>query len=685
MSLPRFLLGPAILACTIAGAASPAMANEIEPSVSHLAPGGERVGRFSERTIVAAFEIDRDAMRLVSYTLKDRPFERSLEIAGARALAEGGSVQAEVILHDASGERYTQRVEAGRICLLHSAETPAHVQGDTIFVHRDAFVTELPELAGFDQVELAYHDLARGQPVRRTLGVETLDSGRFLPSGGPHAYVDLAFAGESTTPPPAPAANDILWPENFSDPDIYRLEGDESQVAKRINIVVVPDGYRYTEKSTMDAHFTAMVNEFRSFTPYKEHDPFVNYTLVYAYSAESGTDQCDCDDIRNTAMATGFPEAVSTCGHSDNRCLYYNGACEPSAISNIVATELRAPAVDATVVMVNTTRYGGCGGARGVYSAGDSAATQIAVHELGHSLGGLADEYSYDEGCGVFAGEVNTSKNALEGAWPEWIADIGAPREGAQYWQECIFRPLDNCEMRSLNQPFCPVCNQKWAKIYFSHFRVAPSAPVSSFSPGSFVNAQPEVLQPFEITTRLAEGPQVTNSITWRIQGPGFPSPTIVATDTTSYAHSFTEIGQYTVSAEVIADTNFIKPIRYDANVDTIGWQVQVTEALLPPEISGPGHAPFRFTNKFTVWWEEASQIGADSYNLYRGDVSALAGGDYGACLESGLTYPSTTVAEDPPSDSCWTYLIAGFNNAGEGPLGADAEGVQRTPGSPCP
>ena len=105
-------------------------------------------------------------------------------------------------------------------------------------------------------------------------------------------------------------------------------------------------------------------------------------------------------------------------------------------MANLTAAELRAPYRDETIVMVNTTRYGGCGGSRAVYSAGNSAATELAVHEVGHSLGGLADEYAYTDACGSTAGEINTSLNPDEGAWHEWIGDLGAPVEGGRIGNE---------------------------------------------------------------------------------------------------------------------------------------------------------------------------------------------------------------------------------------------------------
>ncbi|HET6373599.1 MAG TPA: M64 family metallopeptidase, partial [Candidatus Polarisedimenticolia bacterium] len=347
---------------------------------------------------------------------------------------------------------------------------------------------------------------------------------------------------------------------------------------QRINVVIVPDGYTYSDKATMQAHADQLVAYFRGKTPYAEHDRFFNYILVYAYSVESGTDQCDCGIIRDTAMATSFPNAGYPCQDQGNRCLYYGSSCDPGTSSHITQAELRAPAQDVTIMMVNTSRYGGCGGTRAVYSAGNSAATEIAVHELGHTLAGLADEYESFSGCGSSAGGINTSTNSTSGAWPEWIADLGAPRQGAQYYPSCIYRPANNCDMRALFQPFCPVCNQRWGLTIYGHPRVRPTAPIASTTPptGPAINVNGGDQVSFSVGTRLAPGPGAINAIIWRIQGPGFPTPTVIATGTPNLTRAFNTSGSFTISCEVIADTNFIKPSKNAYNVDQASWTVLV-------------------------------------------------------------------------------------------------------------
>jgi hypothetical protein len=411
----------------------------------------------------------------------------------------------------------------------------------------------------------------------------------------------------------------------------------------------------------------------------------MNYILVYGYSQETGTDQCDCGIIRDTAMGTRFLESVPTCGSSANRCLYYGGGCDTSGATNIAAAELRAPFQDETVVMVNTSRYGGCGGARAVYGAGNGSAVEIAVHEVGHTLGGLDDEYQGNPGCGSSAGGANTSLNAVDGDWPEWIAELGAPRQGARYYDQCIYRPSSSCEMRSLGPEFCAVCNQHWSLVTFGHPNVSATAPLESVSPS--MPQQVAVVGgsiPFSITLRLSSGAAITNEIRWSLTTPGSPVPTLVAQDTASHAQEFLEEGTHTLTAEVIADTNFVKPARYGANRDVFSWEIEVTAAFPPSEVSAPGSDPLLFFSAMRLEWQDAAALGASAYNLYRGELNALGQGNYGSCLLPNIAQNFSFILGAPPPEAAWFYLVTARNSAGEGSLGQDSAGAGRSNGAPC-
>ena len=583
LRLPVFLSLALIAVCPAPGVGA---APQPLPPPSPAGAFGEPVVRLSDRTLVLAIEVQRDGARLLSYTLKERPFVRPLPGPALEADVRDLSPRLEVVLLGPGEVRQAQQVDAGPLCLLHDADAPPHVRGDRIAVHRESLLVEVPEIAGYDRVEFARYE-RDGSGSRRVLGSDSLDRSRFTPAGGDVEFRDLAIATSAAEGAleSVATAGTVHWPEEYGDPDLYRIYGNAAEVSQRINIVLVPDGYTYAQKATLNAHADAMVAAFRNRTPYAEHDRFFNYILVYAYSTQTGTDECDCNIITDTAMGSGFPNEGYPCGDSGNRCLYYGWSCDTPATGNIVAAEMRAPARDATVVLVNTARYGGCGGARAVYAAANSVATEIALHEVGHSVGGLADEYAGDPSCGTYASEINTSRNSFSGAWPEWISTIGSPRLGADYYEQCIYRPEANCEMRALNQPFCRVCNQQWARTIFGHYRVSPTAPVASFTPASPAEVTVQTPVPFTVTTRLATGS--TNTFTWKLQGPGFPTPTVIATGVTTHTPAFPTPGDYTLTCEVVADTNFIKPVKNAGNVDVVTWSVHAVDATVDGDGDG--------------------------------------------------------------------------------------------------
>jgi hypothetical protein len=236
--------------------------------------------------------------------------------------------------------------------------------------------------------------------------------------------------------------------------------------------------------------------------------------------------------------------------------------------------------------------------------------------------------------------------------------------------------------MRSLNQPFCAVCNQHWSLITFGHPRVTPTAPIESQSPDLFVAAWEGLPVDFSVVARLSAGAGVSNLLTWRLNSP-VAFGEIVATGTSDHTHVFPLAGIYGLSLEIIADANFIKRSKDGPNRGVATWAIGVHPP--PPEISAPGSPqPLQFTAADDLNWEDAATAGAQSYNVYRGDISDLPGGSYGDCLLPDVAENSTSVPGVPPASVTWFYLVTGVNPAGEGPPGAAASGAPRVLGTAC-
>jgi hypothetical protein len=70
-------------------------------------------------------------------------------------------------------------------------------------------------------------------------------------------------------------------------------------------------------------------------------------------------------------------------------------------VNNATAIDVmnnQVPAWDQGLVIVNTSIWGGAGGTPGTTSLSPGW-EGIAIHEIGHSVFGLADEYEYRAGC----------------------------------------------------------------------------------------------------------------------------------------------------------------------------------------------------------------------------------------------------------------------------------------------
>lgn len=132
------------------------------------------------------------------------------------------------------------------------------------------------------------------------------------------------------------------------------------------------------------------------------------------------------------------------------------------------------------LVIVNTPNYGGSGGAATVFSCEPTWGTEICLHELGHSLFDLADEYEAAGQPGDSVADepnVSTTADRAHLKWADLVkpttplptqrqgqpapagAEVGA-YEGARYQSKDLYRPQPDCKMRTPGQPYCAVCER---------------------------------------------------------------------------------------------------------------------------------------------------------------------------------------------------------------------------------
>ncbi len=146
---------------------------------------------------------------------------------------------------------------------------------------------------------------------------------------------------------------------------------------------------------------------------------------------------------------------------------------------------------DHIIIMVNSSKYGG-GAIYNFYAVSSvhPMCGKIMPHELGHSIGGLADEYVdadlsyaeiYPRGIEPLAPNITTlvdfgSKweamlpagtpiptKPVKGLGPKECGPLGV-YEGAGYQAKGIYRPVTNC-MMNYYADFCPVCSKRLEEV----------------------------------------------------------------------------------------------------------------------------------------------------------------------------------------------------------------------------
>src|SRR5262245_8543821 len=291
---------------------------------------------------------------------------------------------------------------------------------------------------------------------------------------------------------------------------------------RAFNVVLLAEGFTSAQQNDFNNACTAFVNAFTGTPPFDELSPAINVFRVNVSSTDSGADDPAAAGGTGATVRTYFDATFG--GNNIRRLL----VCNTTTALQVAAAQI--PEFTVALVVVNSTIYGGSGGGVGTYSLA-SGATEIAIHEMGHTAFGLADEYPYYAGGNETghdhhpAGEpsepnvtTNSDRNTLKWRWAvssaTAIPTMSNPNcsqvdnrpspapagtvglfEGAHYYHCGAFRPEYDCKMRALGVPFCRVCRQAiWN-------RISPLATLQSRArtPLSVVARYPEHLDVFAV------------------------------------------------------------------------------------------------------------------------------------------------------------------------------------------
>lgn len=254
------------------------------------------------------------------------------------------------------------------------------------------------------------------------------------------------------------------------------LRGSEAEAPKRIDVAIVAEGYTAGQAEAFYADAEAAVSSILAHEPFKHYADRFNFVAVAAASRDSDVSIPKEGLWRNTALSSHFSTF-----YSDR----YLTTLQQRDLHNLLA----GIPYEHIIILANTYTYGG----GGIYNAYTLTTTHhaafkpVVVHEFGHSFGGLADEYYYDDQYENYyrPGEEPWEQNIttlahFDQKWKDMVP-AGTPiptppdtrhmdrigvYEGGGYMSKGVYRACQDCRMKTNEcKAFCPVCQRALSRL----------------------------------------------------------------------------------------------------------------------------------------------------------------------------------------------------------------------------
>lgn len=265
----------------------------------------------------------------------------------------------------------------------------------------------------------------------------------------------------------------------FGTPEVEKLHGGAEQATAALDIVIVGEGYTASQMPLFVDSARRVKDAILSTPPFDAYSSFLKIWQVNSISQQSGVDNPATGVYVDTCFDGILDGERLDCRSVTNVWLAVNGIPDRNIVIVICNTGSGRPQAPGSFCFVSQTATLG----------------RVAVHELGHCIAGLADEYveSYNSDQ-VYNGTTepdwpNLTLQRSAGAckWAVWNGeDAGdgdrvGTNEGGSHCGYGVFRPTrTHCRMRSYLHGFCPVCRE--ALIRALHAAASPIT-ASSGSP----------------------------------------------------------------------------------------------------------------------------------------------------------------------------------------------------------
>lgn len=351
-----------------------------------------------------------------------------------------------------------------------------------------------------------------------------------------------------------------------------------------VNFVLLGDGYTATEQAKFLSQAKSVYNSLFQKVPMNKYKRWFNLYAIEVISNESGISHPGVlkDGVYVCPEGSSMPiMTVDTYFgiHFDSYNIH-RLPCPDNSTKIYNLLNALMPDFQMVGILCNTSEYGGAGGSY-LTCTTHSSASEIFIHEFGHTFASLADEYYAGDGyLGEYPNQT-ANKNSNTIKWKHWWGQsgvnaypIGGSTKGNKY-----YKPVNGtCEMEYLNKQFCPVCRETLIEELHNRVKV-----IAEYEPDNkYVTMDDEEIT-FNIT-RYYRGTSNRVSFEWSVDGK------VLEDQKTSklvmrYDGFETVKSQHTVKVKAHEINTFVKdPNHATKHTSSVIWRVRLGDDMVGVE-----------------------------------------------------------------------------------------------------
>lgn len=344
---------------------------------------------------------------------------------------------------------------------------------------------------------------------------------------------------------------------------------------KRINLVILSEGYQSQELNQFIADAKRFSSVMFKQSPFKEYSNYFNVFAIKIPSNDSGADHpANAIDVSESNSNPVFKDTYFNATYDAfgfHRLLFYelnsssNNNTE-AKIFSVLAENF--PEYDQALIIVNSDEFGGSGGLYPM-SYNGFWGPNVNLHEIGHSLFNLIDEYyPVDDALAVEGINMTQTTNTSQVKWKNWINSNGVgiyQHNDDQGNLKPWYRPHQNCKMRRIDHNFCSVCKEGIIKKIFNLV-----SPIDNFNPDN-LNAITPLQFPIDFEISLIQPNPNTLQSNWVLNNTNIADNV----DIISLSEDKLIEGDNILTATVTDDSNLIRVDNQDTfHIHTVNWTI---------------------------------------------------------------------------------------------------------------